>query len=138
MRWANPHEVEERARRYGLPRIAWPASWPADGLAAMRAATWAKQQGLVEEFVRAVFQARFENGADIAEPAVLTACATRAALDATSLEFAIADPEIKDTLRIATRSAWSAGVSGVPSLRVGATVFYGDDQLELAGEHLGK
>ena len=35
-------EVERRARRYGLPSLVWPPAWPTDGLAAMRAATWAR------------------------------------------------------------------------------------------------
>jgi 2-hydroxychromene-2-carboxylate isomerase len=39
----------------------------------------------------------------------------------------------KDALRAATEAAWRRGVRGVPSLLVGDAVFYGDDQLELAG-----
>jgi 2-hydroxychromene-2-carboxylate isomerase len=40
-------DIEERARRCGLPPLQWPAGWPGDGLAAMRAATWAKREGAV-------------------------------------------------------------------------------------------
>src|SRR5947209_6723498 len=78
-------EIEQRARRYGLPGIVWPNAWPSDGLPAMRAAMWAKQQGGVDEFARAVFHARFARGEDLADMSVLTGCAERAGLDGEAL-----------------------------------------------------
>jgi 2-hydroxychromene-2-carboxylate isomerase len=130
-------EVERRARRYGLPPLVWPELWPTDGLAAMRAATWAAQQGRAGPFARAVFRRQFAQGADIADPGVLTECAADAGLDGAAMQAATRDSEVKDQLRLATERAWEAGVRGVPSLLVGGEMFYGDDQLEPAAARLG-
>ena len=127
-------DIESRAQRYGLPPIVWPAGWPVNGLAAMRAATWAKRQGRTHEFALAVFDHEFVHGRDISEPATLRAAALEAGLDPEQLADAITSPELKEQLRQATDAAWRAGVRGVPSLRIGATIYYGDDQLELAAQ----
>jgi 2-hydroxychromene-2-carboxylate isomerase len=135
-------EIEERARRYGLPRMTWPADWPADGLAAMRAATWAAREGRCVEFARAVFHRQFaadadarsahSAGADITDLSVLSMCAGQAGLDPAGLSAAIEASAIKDDLRARTERAWEAGVRGIPSLRTAGTVYYGDDSLEAA------
>jgi 2-hydroxychromene-2-carboxylate isomerase len=125
-------EIEARAVRYGLPALRWPIVWPADGLRAMRCATWAKRAGAVEEFARGVFRRQFAEAADISDPAVLRAAAADAGLDAEEMMRVAALGPIKDALREATQRAWDCGVRGVPSLRVDQRVFYGDDQLELA------
>jgi 2-hydroxychromene-2-carboxylate isomerase len=131
-REARVEEIEARASRYGLPPLRWPAAWPVDGLKAMRSATWAKREGRLEAFTRCVFASEFGDGADISDPEVLRDAATHAGLDADELMRGADLPEIKDALRTATQTAWYAGVRGVPSVRVGEAIFYGDDQLELA------
>ncbi|HEY2260597.1 MAG TPA: DsbA family protein [Solirubrobacteraceae bacterium] len=125
-------EIEARAKHYGLPPIVWPAAWPANALPAMRAATWAKAQGRTEEFAQAVYRAEFTRGADVSDVAVLARCAGQVGLDGSRLAAAIQCPAIKEQLRQATTAAWQGGVRGVPTLIVAETVFYGDDQLELA------
>jgi 2-hydroxychromene-2-carboxylate isomerase len=129
-------EIEQRARRYGLPPVRWPLGWPGDGLVAMRCATWACAQGKGEAFARAVFERQFVQGEDIADREVLLVCARDAGLDAGALGGALGQSTVKDSLREATDGAWEAGVRGVPTLRVGESLFYGDDQLELAAKAL--
>ncbi len=129
-------EVEQRALRYGLPPVHWPEGWPANGLMAMRCATWACERGRGEAFARAVFDRQFAAGADIADLDVLLGCAREAGLDAGALGSALELPVLKQSLREATDRAWEEGVRGVPTLRLGGALFYGDDQLELAGEAL--
>ncbi len=135
-RSAGMTEVQRRARRYRLAPVVWPPGWPTDGLAAMRAATWARQQGRVGPFARAVFRCEFADGGDIADGALLAECAEQAGLDPAGMVAALGDPEVKDALRLATQQAWDAGVRGVPSLRVGSAMFYGDDRLEAAAAAL--
>jgi 2-hydroxychromene-2-carboxylate isomerase len=129
-------DIEDRARRCGLPPLRWPAGWPGNGLTAMRAATWAKREGRLAAYARAVFQAQFADGADIADLDMLSECAGRAGLDPALLAQAVADPAIKDELRQATDAAWAAGVRGIPTLRLDDDLYYGDDQLEAAAEAL--
>ena len=44
----------------------------------------------------------------------------------------IRDPEVKQRLKDATQAAWDAGVRGVPTVRAGDRLFYGDDRLDEA------
>jgi 2-hydroxychromene-2-carboxylate isomerase len=125
-------EIEERARRYGLPPIRWPSGWPANGLEAMRCAAWVKRLGLVDGFARAVFREQFVGGADISRRRLLLDCVEEVGSSAKEAERGIELPQVKAALREATDLAWEVGVRGVPSLRVGDSIFYGDDQLELA------
>jgi 2-hydroxychromene-2-carboxylate isomerase len=131
-------DVEERARRYGLPPLAWPPGWPANSLAAGRAAIWAKSQGALQQFARAVYRRHFAEAADIADLEVLAAAAEEVGLDPVQLRDAVQRQEIKDSLRRATDGAWDAGVRGVPSIRVADRIFYGDDKLEDAAAELAR
>jgi 2-hydroxychromene-2-carboxylate isomerase len=125
-------EIENRARSYGLEPMRWPAQWPANSLAAMRAAVWARDEGRLDAFADAVYRAEFARGADIADVDLLADCADHVGLDGAALPAAITRADIKQRLRRATQSAWEAGVRGVPTLVDRGTVFFGDDQLELA------
>ncbi|MGO9488542.1 MAG: 2-hydroxychromene-2-carboxylate isomerase, partial [Solirubrobacteraceae bacterium] len=129
-------ELEARATRYGRPGFCWPQGWPADGLKAMRCATWAQRQGALRAFAGAVFESEFVHGADISDEEVLAASARRAGLDPEQMRRASDDPQVKQALREATEEAWDRGVRGVPSIGVGDALFFGDDQLELAAAAL--
>jgi 2-hydroxychromene-2-carboxylate isomerase len=132
----NVGEVERRAGDYGLPAVAWPPGWPPNTLRAMRAATWAKRLGRVREFAMAAYRHAFVDGRDLAEIEVVAEAAADAGLPADELRDAIQDPAVKDSLRRATEAAWQAGVAGVPSVRVGSAVYYGDERLEEAAAAL--
>lgn len=125
-------EIEARAEGYGLPPLAWPERWPVDGLRAMRCAVWAGRRGAFAAFASAVLHAEFATGADIARDATLIAAATAAGLDGGEMLAGADERSVKDELRALTAAAWEDGVRGVPSLRVGDSLFFGDDQLELA------
>jgi 2-hydroxychromene-2-carboxylate isomerase len=131
-RAAGMAEIERRARRYGLPPMTWPGGWPANALGAMRCAVWADRQHRLAAFAHAVCRRQWAEGADIADRDVLAACATEAGLDAAEMLAAIQAPELKEQLRSVTERAWEAGVRGVPTLRVGESLFFGDDHLEEA------
>ncbi len=131
-RAAGMAEIERRAAEYGLPPMNWPRDWPANALGAMRCATWAARQRRLPEFAQLVGQRQWTQAADIADLDVLAACAGEAGLDATAMLEAIRAPELKEQLRATTERAWQAGVQGVPTLRVGEQLFFGDDRLEEA------
>ena len=135
-RASNVEEVERRAREYGLPPVTWPPGWPPNTLAAMRAATWARRLGRVREFALAAYRRAFVDGRDLAELQVVVEAAAQAGLPADELPDAIREPGIKDELKRATREAWEDSVVGVPCLRVGSEVYYGDDRLEDAAAAL--
>jgi 2-hydroxychromene-2-carboxylate isomerase len=122
-------ELAARVARYGLPPLALPPQWPTNGIALMRAATWAKHEGRIDPFARAVFRSLFAGGAAVADPEVMLAAARAAGLDPGAMEAAIQTDAIKDELRRATEAAWEAGVRGVPTVLVSGQPFYGDDRL---------
>jgi 2-hydroxychromene-2-carboxylate isomerase len=132
----NVAEIERRASGYGLSPLAWREDWPPNGLAAMRAATWAAQQGAGAQFALAAYRRLFVDGADLADVDVLAEIAAGVGLPGAQLRDAIARPDVKAALRATTDAAYAAGVTGVPTVRVGDALFYGDDQLERAAAAL--
>jgi 2-hydroxychromene-2-carboxylate isomerase len=131
-REAGMAEVERRAAAYGLPPLRWPADWPPNTLAAMRAAVWAEREGRGAPFAHAAFRRAFAEGADLADPRVLADIATAVGLDGTALAGAIAARNVKDDLRARTEAALDLGVRGVPTLAIGDRLLYGDDRLDEA------
>jgi 2-hydroxychromene-2-carboxylate isomerase len=53
------------------------------------------------------------------------------------MRAAIESAAVKDELKSATGRAWEVGVRGLPAVRVGQRLFYGDDQLEAVKAALG-
>ena len=95
-------EVAKRARRYGLPPIVWPHDWPANALAADRAATWAKQRDAGDRFVLSLYRRQFAHGEDISRLEVLASAARDVGIDGLEVLHAIQQPEVKHALRRAT------------------------------------
>src|SRR5690348_15582122 len=111
-------EIERRAAAYGVP-LSWPAEWPMNGLRAMRAATWARQQGAGEAFAKAAGRHHFGAGEDISAPEALAEIAREVGLPGDELPAAIETDAVKTALREATDAAWERGVRGIPTLVAG-------------------
>jgi 2-hydroxychromene-2-carboxylate isomerase len=125
-------EVEARARVYGLPPIRWPDGWPGNYLKANRACLVAEEHGLIERFARTALRKAFVDGEDLGDEGALLEAAREAGLDPEHVRARVGEPEIKERLREHTDAAYAAGVHGVPTLRIGDRLFWGDDQLEIA------
>ena len=135
--WANGpgreegmREIERRASAYGLPPIRWPDPWPGNTLAAMRAATFAKEIGRTVSFSLAGFRQAFAGARDLSVVDNVLLAAAAAEMHPRAVVKAIERDSVKSALREATDEAASLGVQGVPSLVVGGEVFWGDDRLE--------
>src|ERR1700744_2824271 len=125
-------EIERRAAEYGLPPPVWPEVWPGGMVNAMRVATFAKQTGAPVSFSLAAFRQQFAAGKDLTDPDNVMIAAAATELHPRALESAVKTKGVKDALREATDAAVEAGVFGVPAVRVGEEVFWGDDRLEEA------
>ena len=123
-------EVQRRAALYGLPPVRWPEPWPSNYLFAMRACTYAFQQGLGREFAVRAFRDSFQYGHDLGLPECVLQVAGEVGLDRRAVEDATQNPEVKLALRAATEAAHELGVFGVPTFAVGDELFWGDDRLE--------
>ncbi len=128
-------DIEQRARRYGLPPIRWPDPWPTDYLFAMRTATFASANGRGRGFATEAFRAAFQRGVDLSIPTHVLDAAARVGLDRDEVAAAVRDPEIKQSLRVQTDAAHELGVFGVPTIAIGEELFWGDDRLEDAAAH---
>jgi 2-hydroxychromene-2-carboxylate isomerase len=135
-RQAGMAEIEERARRYGLPPVRWPDPWPSNYLEAMRATTYAFVLGRGAEFTRQAFRDAFQRGRDLSIRAHVLDAARTVGIDATELERAITDPTVKLALRERTDEAYTRGVTGVPTVAVDDELFWGDDRLEDAAAQI--
>ncbi len=129
-------EVERRAAEYGLMPVRWPDPWPANSLYAMRAAVFAQQIGRTVAFSLAAFRQAFAAGRDLSEVDNVVIAAAACELHPKALLKAIETQSIKDRLKQATAEAYELGVRGVPTVRVGDDLFFGDDHLEEAAEAL--
>ena len=125
-------EVEARGRVYGLPPVKWPDGWPSNYLSANRASVVAEEERVLEQFARTALRMAFAEGADLSQEDAILGTARRVGLDPERVRARIAEPEIKDRLRRYTDEAYAAGVHGVPTLKIGDRLFWGDDQLEIA------
>lgn len=130
-RGGNVAEIERRATGRGLP-LRWPADWPANSLEAQRAAIFAKRRGATRPFAEAAYLATFGAGGDLNEPETIVAAAQAAGISREDLRAALEDPGVKAELRAETDAAIELGVIGVPTLRLGGELYFGDDQLEHA------
>jgi 2-hydroxychromene-2-carboxylate isomerase len=127
-------EVEQRARDLSLAPLVWPDPWPGNMLFAMRVATFAKQTGRTVSFALAAFRQAFAAGRDLSEHDNVLIAAAACELHPNAVSKAAGTESVKNALREATDQAAERGVIGVPSLRVGDEVFWGDDRLEEAVE----
>jgi 2-hydroxychromene-2-carboxylate isomerase len=101
-------------------------------LTAMRAAVFAKQTGRAVAFSLAAFRQAFAGGRDLGNPDHVVIAAAACELHPAAVLKGIESRTVKDGLRAATDEAAVRGVVGVPSVRVGDEVFWGEDRLDEA------
>ena len=127
-------EIERRASGRGLPEIRWPAGWPREtySIPAMRAATYAAEIGKAVAFSLAAFRQQFNAGRGMNETDHILLAAAACEIHPNALLQALERDAIKQKLKAATEDAIERGVPGVPTVRVGDELFWGDDRLEEA------
>jgi 2-hydroxychromene-2-carboxylate isomerase len=128
-------DVTRLAQERGLA-FSMPDPFPANSLKAARLAVLGCRDGWVAPFSRAIYEAEFVQGADIASDAVLGGILTGLGLDARGLFAQASAPELKDLLRAVTGEAEHLGIFGAPSfIAEDGELFWGDDRLEAALQH---
>lgn len=125
-------DCEARARSHGLGAIRWPDPWPTNDLLIARAMIFAQQRCVLKRFALSAMRMAFLEGLDLAQANAVCAVADRSGLAGDEVAEAIVNPKVKSALRAAHDEAVALGVVGVPSVRVGNTLFWGDDRLEEA------
>jgi 2-hydroxychromene-2-carboxylate isomerase len=122
-------DCDARAEAHGLGPIRWPDPWPTNDLLVARAMAHADAGGLLKPYAVAAMRLSFKEGRDLGDVASVLEAGRRAGVDPAELEAALGSPEVKRRLRATTDEAVDVGVFGVPTVRVGDTLFWGDDRL---------
>lgn len=126
------HDVARCARRWHIP-LAQPFPSVFGALAASRGFYWLEAQGashLPAGFARAIFNAHWADGRDMALPENVLDVATGLGIDRDAIEKGIAEPAIKERLKTETDAAIARGVFGAPYFLVDGEPFWGADRME--------
>ena len=121
-----------RARRLGLP-LRMPPAHPFNPLAALRLIIAA---GSDRRAAETVLKAVFGEGRDLTDQAVIADLAAQLAV--ADPQRALADAAVKQRLRENTLWASAQGVFGVPTLLIGAELFWGHDAFDMALDYLSR
>jgi 2-hydroxychromene-2-carboxylate isomerase len=117
--------VDAAAAAQGLPPLRWPDPWPFDSDLAMRAATFAKQAGRAVAFSLAAMRQAFAGGRDLSVPDNVLIAAAACELHPRALLKGVETASVRDALAGATAAGAAQGVSELPAIVVGGSVFSG-------------
>lgn len=128
------------ADKFGVP-LRMPRAHPRRTVLAMRALCATRDELELQLGMRALFEAYWVRGEDVAEPETVARALSRAGLPGDELVAGAGTAPIKDALFASTRAAAALGVFGVPTFvvsRVGHEdeLFWGQDRLDWVRERL--
>lgn len=126
-------DVPRMTLRLGLP-IALPDPFDVDFAPANRALIAAGLAGLSLPFAAAVSEARWGQGKNISDIALLEACAEAAGWDRGAVQAAQEAPDVKAAVQAVREQTAADGVFGVPFAVRGEEKFWGHDRFLLLTE----
>jgi 2-hydroxychromene-2-carboxylate isomerase len=123
--------VAQRAALLDLP-LVWPLDPPARVVGAMRVASLAAQRGVGAAFVLAASRLVFCGGYRVDDPEILAEAAAAAGIGVGAMLRAAGDAGRDGAIEEAGRRLVAAGADRLPALRVGRTLFCGENRLSEA------
>jgi 2-hydroxychromene-2-carboxylate isomerase len=137
LEWMN-RNVLRKSAAHGIP-LAAPFKHPFNPLFLLRLSAQALEAETLERVVTALFRAIWVDGVDPDDRSAIARCLGAAGLDAEALIAGAEGDAPKARLRANTDEALARGAFGVPTMVVGAELFWGYDDLPwlerfLAGE----
>jgi 2-hydroxychromene-2-carboxylate isomerase len=117
-----------RAALLGLP-LMWPDEHPRPVRGAMRVASLAAELGCAAAFVLAASRLAFCGGFDIDDPEILAEAAAVAGIGLDDALHAAGDVTRDGAIEEAGRLLLAAGAYRLPALRIGRTLFCGEERL---------
>jgi 2-hydroxychromene-2-carboxylate isomerase len=118
----------DRATLLGLPFV-WPEERPQSVRGAMRVASLAAEHGCGAPFVLAATRLAVCGGFDISDPEILAEAAAAAGIGLHEALAAARDAGRDGLIEETGRALLAAGASRLPALRIGRTLFCGEDRL---------
>lgn len=133
-RWLNT-DLARFATRYGVTFNLNPY-FPINTLHLMRGATAALEDGRIEDYNAAVFEAIWVNEKNMNDPSVVADVLSTAGFDPETVMQRIADDSVKQRLKSVTEDAVGRGVFGAPTMFIDGEMFFGQDRLDFVTERL--
>lgn len=128
-------DLKRVAAHHRIP-LEPPASFPVNGLYALRGALVALGTERFADYHRRAFAAVWGEGRELGNAAAVVELAREAGFSADDFATRAASPEIKDELRQRTERAADRGVFGVPAFFVGDELFWGHDRMDYVARAL--
>lgn len=128
-------DLADWARHTGLAIRFPPTVFPVNSVKALRGCLWLEPQNRLVDFARAAFEIYWGEDQDISKDEVLAQVCTRIGVDPKAFFAGIAQPSIKDQLRLNTEELITRGGFGSPTIFVGGDdMYFGNDRLQLVRE----
>jgi 2-hydroxychromene-2-carboxylate isomerase len=123
--------ADSRAQSLRMP-LVWPDRYPTSARAAMRVASLAADRGKGGRFVLAATRLAFCGGFDLEDPEVLAEAAAAACLGLDECLAAAKDTRRDGRMEEAGRRLLAQGADRLPVVRVGRTLYCGEDRVSQA------
>jgi 2-hydroxychromene-2-carboxylate isomerase len=120
--------AERRAVELRMP-LVWPERFPAPVPAAMRVAGLACERGRGAAFTLAAGRLAFCGGFDLDDPEIIAESAAAAGLSLDECLAAARDVSRDGDCEAAGRRLLAAGADRLPALRIGRTLFWGEERV---------
>ena len=122
----------ERSARLANIKFKLPSKFPIASQSPSRVIYWLETQGATrqEEVALALYRAYMVDDRDISSPETTAEVAASVGLDRQKVLEVIADPVMKEKLKVETEAAIQRGVFGSPYIIVDGEPFWGFDRLE--------
>ena len=104
-------------------------SFPVNTLYLMRGAIYAKENNILENYNKCMFNAMWVNNINLNEPSNIIRVLDNSNLNSKDFLKAAEDEEIKNKLKQNTSKAVDLGMFGVPSFVVNGELFFGQDRM---------
>ena len=122
-------EMKRFISKHKLDLFRFNPHFPVNTLTIMRGAVAAKQLGMFEPYVNAIYAGMWEEGLNLSDPTVIHATLAKHSIHAEPLLQAIQSAEVKSALLDNTQKAFDRGAFGSPTFFVGEEIFFGKDRL---------
>ena len=122
-------DIKMYANSYDVS-FAMNSAFPVNTLYLMRGAIFAKRQGILKGYNRAMFSAMWINNINLNEPKNIINVLESNNFDSKEFLEAAENIDIKEELKDNTSKAVSKGLFGVPSFIVDGKLFFGQDRMQ--------
>jgi 2-hydroxychromene-2-carboxylate isomerase len=124
------HDMARFARLWNV-KLAFPPAFPFSAVASSRVFYWlaGRDEALAARSARAAYDAAWAEGGDISKPDAAAAVAATLGVERAATLAALADPAVKEKLRLEVDEAVAQGVFGSPTIVVDGEKFWGADRL---------